>query len=106
MSMTVLDCETIDSIYGSLEAIAGVKRSAIESFLDSMDLEALYRSSSPPRIPGNDYLLDAFRRTFRSELSYDATCWFHLTRVPEGCNFEAGILPLNQAIQNTAPIQC
>jgi hypothetical protein len=68
--------------------------------LDSMDLEPLYRSSSRPLIPGNDYLLDAFRRTFHSKFAYDATCWFHLTRVPDSCNFEAGILPLNQALDS------
>src|SRR5258705_13928626 len=98
--MTVLDCESVDSIYGSLEAITGAKRSAIEQFLDSMGLEALYRSSSPPRIPGNDFLVDAFKRTFRSNLSYDATCWFHLTRVPENTTFEAGILPLGQQLDS------
>jgi hypothetical protein len=100
MSTLILDCESIDSIYGSLEAIAGAKRSAIESFLDSMDLDALYNSISPPRRPGNEYLLDAFKRTFHSNLSYDATCWFHLTRVPGNCNFEAGILPLDQQLDS------
>jgi hypothetical protein len=98
--MTVLDCESIDSIYGSLEAIAGAKRSATESFLDSMDLEALYNSNSRPPCPGNDFLLDAFRRTFHANLSYDATCWFHLTRVAENSNFEAGILPLDQVLDS------
>jgi hypothetical protein len=79
--LVILDCESIDSIYGSLEAIAGAKRSAIESFLDSVDLDALYNSDSPPPCPVNDYLLDAFRKNFHSSLSYDASCWFHLTRV-------------------------
>ena len=98
--MILLDCESIDSIYGSLETIAGAKRSAIESFLDSMDLDALYNSSSPPSCPRNDYLLDAFRKNFHSSLSYDATCWFHLTRVAENTNFEAGILPLGQQLDS------
>jgi hypothetical protein len=98
--MTLLDCESIDSIYGSLEAIAGAKRSAIESFLDSMDLDALYNSNSPPSCPVNDYLLDAFRKNFRSNLSYDATCWFHRTRVVGDTNFEAGILPLGQQLDS------
>src|SRR5262245_3720739 len=40
--MILLDCENIDSIYDSLEAIAGAKRSDIESFLDSIDIETLY----------------------------------------------------------------
>jgi hypothetical protein len=38
--MTVLGCENIDSIYGSLETIANAKRSAIESFLDSTDIDS------------------------------------------------------------------
>src|SRR5437899_12977202 len=98
--MILLDCESIDSIYGSLEAITGAKRGAIESFLDSMDVDALYNSSSPPPCPGNDFLLRAFRKNFHSKLSYDATCWFHLTRVPGNCNFEAGILPLYQRLDS------
>lgn len=96
--MIVLDCESTDSIYSSLEAISGAERGAIESFLKNIDLESVCKSSSPPRYPSNDFLLNAFARTFRSDLSYDATCWFHLTRTLETARFEDGILPLNQRL--------
>jgi len=47
--MTLLDCESIDSIYGSVEAVAGAKRNAIDSFLKSMDLDALYNARRPAK---------------------------------------------------------
>jgi len=73
---------------------------AIESFLKDIDLDFLYRGSSPPPGPGNEFLLDAFRRTFRTGLSYDATCWFHLTRTDETATFEDGILPLGRQLDS------
>jgi hypothetical protein len=99
-NMIVLDCESTNSIYSSLEAISGAKREAIESFLKTIDLESLYNSSSPPQYPSNDFLLNAFARTLRSDLSYDATCWFHLTRTDETITFEEGILPLGPNLES------
>jgi len=98
--MIVLDCESTDSVYASLEAIAGAKRDAIESFLKSIDIESLYGGSSPPRDAGNDFLLDAFRRKFRTDLSYEKTCWFHLTRTMESTTFDQGILPLGDCLDS------
>ena len=89
--MIVLDCESTDSIYASLEAIAGAKRDEIESFLKTIDL------SSSPR---NHLLLDEFKRTFRTRLAYDATYWFHLTRTTESMSFDQGILPLGDCLDS------
>jgi hypothetical protein len=96
--MIVLDCESAGSIYESLEAITGAKRDAVKSFLSSIDLNSIYGASSSPRCAPNDFLLDAFKRAFRSDLCYDATCWFHLTRTEENCTFAEGILPLAQRL--------
>ncbi len=90
----------MDSIYESLGEIAGTTRDAIESFLSGIDLDSFYRGSSAPRYPGNDFLLDKFKRHFRSDLSYDATCWFHLTRAEEALAFEKGIVPLGQQLDS------
>jgi len=96
--MIVLDCESTDSIYGSLEAITGAQRAAIESFFRSNDLNSIYNGNSPPLYPANDFLLNNFKRAFCSDLSYDSTCWFHLTRTDATTNFEDGIIPLGQQL--------
>jgi hypothetical protein len=93
--MIILDCESTDSIYESLEAIAGAKRDAIESFLKSTDL-----NRAPRYYPPNDFLLHGFKQTFRSGLFYDATCWFHLTRVDDAATFDGGILPLGPQLDS------
>jgi hypothetical protein len=98
--MLVLDCQTTDSIYMSLEAIAGANRGAIEAFLKDMDLNSYYGGGSPPPCPGNEFLLDAFRCAFGTDLSYDKTCWFHLTRTDNASTFEDGILPLGQRLDS------
>ncbi len=45
--MKILDCESIDSIYASLESILGIKRPVFESVFDSIDLDVIYKSQAP-----------------------------------------------------------
>jgi hypothetical protein len=96
--MKVLDCETTDSTYDSLESIQGVKRIKLESVFDALDLERFYQENRYYPRPPEDLLYYEVRKVSTLPSTYDQTCWFHLTRTIPLNNFEQNILPLGQCI--------
>jgi hypothetical protein len=93
-SMKVLDCETTDSTYESLEQILGVGRSRLESLFESVDVESFYRDNPHHPQPPEDFVFSEVRKVMALRGDYDRTCWFHLTRTVPSNNFEQGVLPL------------
>jgi hypothetical protein len=87
--MKILDCETVDSTYKSIENILGISENEIKSVFDEMTSERV----------------EEFREEFCSKIepipySIDYVCWFHITRIENGVDFSDGILPLHLAIEH------
>lgn len=97
--MKVLDCETIDSTYESLEQILGVGRSQLESVFDGFDVESFYQDNPSYPYPPEDVVFSDVSKVASLPGNYDRTCWFHLTRIAPSNNFEQGILPLGQCLE-------
>lgn len=91
--MRVLDCESIDSTYKSIEVITGLKTTEVIEFL----------TNYCPRkysIPGDRSILREFMKlSGKQKIEMDAVCWFHLTRTYKGNLFLEGILPLGDVIE-------
>lgn len=94
MANRILDCESRDSTYHSLERILGCARDKLESiFSDIGDVEELYKIPPKPAGLGHEVLFSAVtKRLSKRVFAYDQTCWFHVTRAVENNTFEAGIL--------------
>jgi hypothetical protein len=61
--MKVLDCETIDSAYESLEPILGTNRCRLESVFENLDLKQFYRHNPITLyLPRSSFLLRCVRR--------------------------------------------
>lgn len=95
--MLQLDCHNIEKTYDSLISIFGLKRSQLENFLSDLANEenSVLRSN---HYTGN--LLDRLNERAPVKTGYDATCWFHLTRLPEGTGFSKGLRPLHDTLPN------
>lgn len=90
--MKVLDCESIESTYKSLEAILGVKKSRLCQLFDSINVyEEMHESTS-------DFLFSYIRDETDCKADFDKTCWFHCTRTLKSNSFKEGILPLKEVI--------
>lgn len=98
--MKVLDCESIDITYTSLENILEIKRSRLESLFDDLDLDSFYRENPHYPIWADDHLFSEVTKICDPTRPYDQTCWFHLTRTIEKNDFKDGILPLNRQIDS------
>jgi hypothetical protein len=96
--MTILDCESVDSAYASIERILGIDRSKLEIVFNDIDLESIYQNDLHPDIPPDQYLFREVERITGSKGEYDQTCWFHLTRTADENTFRSGILPLGHQI--------
>lgn len=96
--MKVLDCETADSTYASLESILGVRRGDLETIFGGLDVEEFYRAHPRYPHPPEDLVYSEVRKISALPGTYDRTCWFHITRTVPSNNFERGILPLGQCI--------
>lgn len=92
--MKILDCESAESTYSSLETITGVSIANIKDFLKSLDPNISEKNSSPYI---NDGLLNEFKLRFDISFNYDCVCWFHLTRTYKGNKFNEGLLSANEA---------
>jgi hypothetical protein len=98
--MKVLDCETIDSTYESLEQILGLGRSQLESVFEGIDVESFYEENRSYPHPPESLIFSEVRKVATLPGFYDRTCWFHLTRTAPSNNFAQGILPLGQYLDS------
>jgi hypothetical protein len=96
----ILDCESIESTYKSLEIILGVKRDKLQQTFDSLDIynafykEKKYNFFTSP----DDLLLSYVKERTSCKTEFDAICGFHCTRTLPGNTFANGLLPLHQSI--------
>ncbi len=97
--MRLLDCETPESIYDSLSNIIGADKNCIRDLLLQFDIDQYIHSNPPSHLDSEDLLLSVIVPSAKV-LTYDATCWFHLTRAWSTTNFEQGILPLGMQIDS------
>ena len=88
--MKILDCETSNSTYRSLETILGIAQTDLEAIFDELSIEGY-----------EDFDRQFFLKTNISlrSVTFDSVCWFHLTRVDSNTTFSEGILPLNLSIE-------
>jgi len=101
--MKVLDCESTESMYDSLEKILGVNRGELQSIFNEIDLEQFYQSNPHHPEPPSELLLSAVKSRFSPMLAYDQACWFHATRIWENNKFEEGIQPLPRQLEYIWP---
>jgi len=95
--MKILDCESIDSTYASMEEILCIERSRLEELLGSLDLDEACRRKKAGT--GAKVLLEAvLDRSGSSHPAFDRTCWYHFTRSHPRNSFSRGILPLRDAL--------
>lgn len=95
--MKILDCESIDSTYASIEEIFRIGRPLLEEILGNLDLDRACRRAEGR--PGSKILLDAVMKHARAAgPTFDRTCWFHVTRSRPGNSFRRGLLPLRDAL--------
>jgi len=68
-----------------------------------LDLEKIYEQDPSPSRPSDEFLLS---KLFESKglsmdaVSFDRTCWFHLTRTHPANKFEQGLLPLDRYVDS------
>ena len=92
--MKVLDCESVESTYSSLEMILSISKDKIRERLLSFDYENCDCEY------GEKVFLKLFQPDFE-KIRFDRTCWFHATRMfPNQSYAKNGILPLGSAIEN------
>jgi hypothetical protein len=91
--MKILDCETVDSIYESLEQILGLTSSRLNTVLESFDV-------TDNRHAPEDLVFAEVEKLTGPTGNIDRTCWFHLTRTHAANRFTAGILPLGRSIDS------
>jgi hypothetical protein len=94
--LRILDCESVDSTFTSLEIITGVHCNEIREFLINLDLNKIKEKANYNSSELNDEILNEFKSTFNPNLEYDYVCWFHLTRTYEDNDYEDGLLPINE----------
>ena len=98
-AMKILDCESTESAYDSLEQIFAVGRDKLESIFEEIDIDAIYKTSPTLLGAGHEVLFSVVtKRLSKRVFAYDQTCWFHLTRTTGPNRFEAGILPTGEAM--------
>jgi hypothetical protein len=93
----ILDCESIDSIYASMEEILCVEKPQLEDLLGNLDLHEECRRTGGKA--GAEVLLEAVvKHSGSSPPAFDRTCWFHFTRSHPRNSFGRGLLPLTDAL--------
>jgi hypothetical protein len=98
--MRVLDCESIETTYNSLEGILGIQRDAIDVAFQDLDVERFYRDNPRYPEPPDDLVFSVVTNNAPSPPVFDKVCWFHLTRTAVTNTFEHGILSLGQQIDS------
>jgi hypothetical protein len=94
----LLDCETEDTAYASLEGILKLRRNEIDQRLDDYAAPSV---SVPEGVCPWQFLAEFFDAGDLPNERHSATCWFHGTRTHEPDSFRTGILPLSRRIQPT-----
>lgn len=89
--MKILDCESPEKAYESIETITGLSPSSLNKIFDEFSPKGQY---SP-----YDQLFGVIRKQVEYT-AYDRACIFHFTRVPENADFTKGILPLQAALDS------
>jgi hypothetical protein len=95
----MLDCETPESIYASLANIFGTDEGRIQDLLLRFDIDEYIRANPQVKQDSDELLLSVISPSGVPP-TYDATCWFHLTRAWPDTTFEQGILPLGMQIDS------
>lgn len=96
----ILDCETEDTAYTSLENITGISKQKFIDFFNCFDMDKYY-DEVDYNGTGDQLLFEKLlEMTKGKDLSYDGTMWFHLSRTTKSEVFYQGILPLGQVINS------
>ncbi|MED4907488.1 hypothetical protein P9761_04355 [Brevibacillus centrosporus] len=99
--MIVLDCETVGTMYESVESITGINRSDLEAFFSDFDMDKFYEENPDFYESGDGLLLLKIREMEKCNIQQiDAVNWFHLTRTYKGNSFNQGILSLGEGINH------
>lgn len=96
--MVVLDCESLDSTYDSIQSIFGLTRQAIDRVFASLDVERFYAENPDYPQDAPHLLFEKIKAESSSTIQFDAVCWFHLSRVSSPITFENGIFPLRDQV--------
>jgi hypothetical protein len=96
--MVVLDCESLDSTYESVQSIFGLTRQAIDHVFASLHVERFYAENRDYPHDAPHLLFERIKAEASSAIRFDAVCWFHLSRVTSPTTFENGILPLGEQV--------
>jgi len=96
----ILDCESVDSTYKSLEKILGIPTEEIKAFLAEFDMGNYYETHPDYYHTGDKLLVTMIKRKYDISYDFDITYWFHLTRAAKFFDFKEGILPLGEAINS------
>ena len=89
--MKILDCESIESTYKSLEMILGTTKSDICQLFDSVEVYKEMRESFC------GFLLSYIQEETDCKTNFDKACFFHATRTWPDNTYEDGLLPTKQA---------
>lgn len=93
--MKVLNCESVTSIYESIESAFGIDALSLNKLFVVLKDKLTYLE-----MVSDDDLLLPLKERMTTDKLFDATCWFHLTRTVQSNKFEQGILPLGQVIDS------
>ena len=88
--MKILDCETLESTYKSIEIIMGFDKIQLESIFAEFVLNEL-------GFMGEELFLHV--RKCGASKDFDRICWFHSSRIMDTADFSKGILPLHLGIE-------
>jgi len=96
--MARIDCETRESALYSIAYFYNADPLEIDQFLTEIDMSEIYVIDCDER-GFLKRILCLFNQRFNETIfEIDEVCWFHLTRTRQDSKFEAGILSLNEAI--------
>jgi len=96
----ILDCESRQSMFESLEQITGISEGVLLTFFDEFDLDEYYEERDPEyTVEADDLFVEMLKKMSpRKNFQFDGTAWFHLTRTYPGNDFSEGILPTHKVI--------
>lgn len=97
--MTILDCESVESTYNSLESILGIGIRDLKVAFKSFNMDSFYAENPHYPDPPENLLLEKIIGRSSTLPAFDQVCWFHLTRTVPTNTFDEGILPLGEQIE-------